>query len=529
MQKISSWKKLTLREKIGQTVVCTCNPDEHIKMCGSVEAFLKKYPIGGIFNNGAYINGLDTGENEGFKSLVEEYNSYLTVPMFTVADNGTYASKNGVNISRQMAVGAANDEETAYRMGEFQAEDCKKTGINWLLWPVCDINFSKRSPITDIPSVGSDPELVTRMVRKELEAMKDNNVISCLKHYPGTPYDEHLDPHLTSVDNKTPLDFWMANYGKMYKELFKENAPTIMTGHMNLVNYQTDEFEGKFPPATLSYDLTTKLLREELGFKGVVITDALCMGGFTGENALQNTIKCFLAGNDVLLWPSFEYIDEMERLILSGEVKEEVLDAAVERIWNLKAEYGILEGVKNASDKTVEFFEDIANELAEKSLTLINNERNLIPFDQNKIKKVLIIGVTPFDKQFEELGELKSEFEAYGCQVEMRRNNISPFDNTKDCTENDLILFALCRTPHMPLGPLDFWGNESASIWASNTVDKSKTVVASFGSPYVYRYYENSNLTYINAYHNSKEVIKAFVAAIFGKKHFTGKSSVELI
>ena len=127
------------------------------------------------------------------------------------------------------------------------------------------------------------------------------------------------------------------------------------------------------------------------------------------------------------------------------------------------------------------------------------------------------------------MGELKSEFEAYGCQVEMRRNNISPFDNTKDCTENDLILFALCRTPHMPLGPLDFWGNESASIWASNTVDKSKTVVASFGSPYVYRYYENSNLTYINAYHNSKEVIKAFVAALFGEKHFTGKSSVELI
>ncbi|MBO5105739.1 MAG: glycoside hydrolase family 3 protein [Clostridia bacterium] len=529
MKKVSSWKELTLREKIGQTVVCTCKPDEHIKMCGSVEELLKKYPIGGIFNNGANINGLDTGENEGFKNLVKEYNSHLRVPMFTVADNGTYASKNGVNISRQMAVGAANDEETAYRMGEFQAEDCKKTGINWLLWPVCDINFSKRSPITDIRSVGSDPELVTRMVRKELEAMKDNNVISCLKHYPGTPYDEHLDPHLTSVDNKTPLDFWMANYGKMYKELFKENAPTIMTGHMNLVNYQNDEFEGKYPPATMSYDLTTKLLREELGFKGVVITDALCMGGFTGENALQNTIKSFLAGNDVLLWPSFEYIDEMERLILSGEVKEEVLDAAVERIWNLKAEYGILEQVDNSSDKTTEFFEGIANELAEKSLTLINNERNLIPLDQNKIKKVLIIGVTPSDKQFEELGELKSEFEANGCQVEMRRNNISPFDNTKDSKENDLVLFALCRTPHMPLGPLDFWGNESASIWASNTIDKNKTVVASFGSPYVYKYYENSNLTYINAYHNSKEVIKAFVAAIFGKKPFTGISSVELI
>ena len=529
MKKVNSWKDLTLREKIGQTVVRTCNPDEHIKMCGSTEEFLKKYPIGGIFNNGAYINGLDTGENEGFKALVEEYNSYLSVPMFTVADNGTFAKKHNVNISRQMAVGAANDEELAYKIGQFQAEDCKKTGINWLLWPVCDLGISKRSPVTDVRSVGSEPELVTKIVRKELEAMKDNNVISCLKHYPGTPYDEYLDPHLTVVDNKTPIDFWMANYGKMYKALFKENAPTIMTGHMNLVNYQTDEFEGKFPPATLSHDLTTKLLREELGFKGVVITDALCMGGFAGENALQNTIKCFLAGNDVLLWPTFEYIDEMERLILSGEIEESVLDAAVERIWNLKAEYGILEQADNSSNKTTEFFEDIANELAEKSLTLINNERNLIPFDQNKIKKVLIIGVTPSDKQFEELGELKTQLEAYGCEVEMRRNNISPFDNTKDCRENDLILFALCRTPHQPLGVLDFWGDESASIWASNTVDKNKTVVASFGSPYLYKYYQSSNLTYVNAYHNSKEVIKAFVAALFGKKPFTGVSSVELV
>lgn len=529
MKKVASWKELTLREKIGQTVVCTCKPDEHIKMCGSVEDFLKKYPIGGIFNNGANINGLDTGENEGFKNLVKEYNSHLRVPMFTVADNGAFAQKNGVNISRQMAVGASNDEETAYRMGEFQAEDCKKTGINWLLWPVCDINFSKRSPITDVRAIGDKPELVTKMIGKELDGMKDGNVISCLKHYPGTPYNEYLDPHLTVIDNNTPVDFWMENYGKMYKELFVKGAPTIMTGHMNLRNYQNDEFEGKYPPATLSYDLTTKLLREELGFKGVVVTDALCMGGFTGENALENTIKSFLAGNDVLLWPVFEYFDEMERRILSGEVSEELLDASVERIWKLKEEYGILQEVDNFSDKTPEFFESYANELAEKSLTLINNERNLIPLDQDKIKKVLIIGVTPSDKQFDELKKLIAEFEAYGCEVEMRRNEISPFDNTKDCSENDLILFALCRTPHMPLGPLDFWGKESASIWASNTADKSKTIIASFGSPYVYRYYENSNLTYINAYHNSKEVIKAFVAALFGKKHFTGKSSVELI
>ena len=131
MKKVSSWRELSLREKIGQTVVCTCKPDEHIKMCGSVEAFLKKYPIGGIFNNGAYINGLDTGENEGFKALVEEYNSYLSVPMFTVADNGIFARKNNVNISCQMAVGAANNEALAYKMMCYTSHYRNKLNFTW--------------------------------------------------------------------------------------------------------------------------------------------------------------------------------------------------------------------------------------------------------------------------------------------------------------------------------------------------------------------------------------------------------------
>ena len=336
-----------------------------------------------------------------------------------------------------------------------------------------------------------------------------------------------MDPHLAPYDNETPIDLWRDTYGKMYMELFAEGVPSIMTSHMNLKEYQKETVDGAYPAATMSYELTTKLLREELGFKGVTVTDALVMGGFSGTKSVENTVRSFLSGNDVLLWPCYEYIDEMEKRILAGEIDEKLLDAAVERIWNLKKEYGILDEIELKSDADEKMFQDTVEEIAEKSLTLVCNDNKLIPIDKHKTKNVYIIGVTPDDGQYKELCLLKEEFEKYGCNVSMRRNAWTS-DVDKACEENDLILFALSRTMHKPVGPLDFWGEEATSIWASNCSDKQKTIVASFGTPYLYKYYKNSKMAYVNAYSSTSYVIKAFVKAIFGEIDFEGESSVKL-
>ncbi len=527
MQKVNSWKDLTLREKIGQTVVCLCETEKHIEMCGSVEAFLEKYPVGGIFNNGGMVKGLLVGSRADFKEVTKEYNKYLRVPLFGVADGGSFASKHGVTLPPAMALGAANDEKLAYKAGEYSAENYKKTGIHWGFWPCCDIGMSRQSPVIDVRAVSDNADLNYKIVKAEVDAMRDAGVIATLKHYPGADWKEHIDSHLAPSNNTTPMEVWRETYGKMYKKLIDDGVPAIMTAHINLVDYQTEKIDGVYPPATMSYELTTKLLREELGFKGVTVTDALVMGGFLGANAVDNTIKSFLSGNDVLLWPTYEYIDEMEKRILSGEIDEKILDAAVERIWNLKKEYGILEEKESESDKDIAFFENIAKEISEKSLTLVNNFNHLLPIDKKSIKKVLVVGVTPDDKQYDNLCLLKTEFEKYGCSVEMQRN-IWTQDMDVKAPLFDLIVFALCRTPHRPIGPLDFWGDEASSIWASNCSDITKTVVASFGTPYLYKYYENSGVTYVNAYADSKYVIEAFVKAVFGEIDFEGKSSVNL-
>ena len=554
MKKVTSWKELTLREKIGQTVICLSETEKHIEMCGSLEAFLQKYPIGGIFNSG-FAKGLLTGENLGFQALLEEYNQYLRVPLIGTADRGAYAASFGLEALPQMAIGATDDIELAYEAGEYQAEDCKQSGVHWLFWPVCDLNISKESPINNIRAVGDDAELTTRIVKAEIMAMKDCGVISSLKHYPGTPYNDAIDPHLAPVDNETPLELWYETYGKMYRELIEAGAPTIMTSHNNLVNYQTEKIDGVYPPATMSYELTTKLLREELGFKGVTVTDALVMGGFNGNKAVENMVNSFLAGNDMLLWPAYEYIDAMEEKILAGEIDERLLDEAVERIWNLKRAYSVIEKdsfvqgdavecedmlteerfpenvMKRSeaeSEVAADFFTDRMTHIAEKCLTLVSNEYQVLPVNCETVKRIAIIGVTPDDKQYEQLCGLKPAFEKYGCEVTMRRN-LSPEESEEIANAHDLVLYALCRTVHRPIGPLDFWGEEAMSIWASNCTDRKKTVVASFGSPYFYKYYKNSKVTYVNAYSAAPAAIEAFVKAIMGEISFVGTSPVKLL
>ena len=527
MKKVSSWQELTLREKIGQTVISLCETDKHIKMCGSIQGFAERYPVGGLFNNDGLVEGLLTGENRDFQNILDEYNKYLRVPLLGTADHGFFAEDCGVKLPSQMALGATDSAEAGYAAGEFKAEDYKKSGVHWGFWPVCDLNISAQSPITNIRAVSDKAELNCKIVKEEIKAMKECGVISTLKHYPGPPYDECIDPHLAAVDNETPMEVWRATYGKMYKELIEAGAPTIMTAHYNLTDYQTEKIDGVYPPATMSYELVTKLLREELGFKGVTVTDALVMGGFGGIQALENTVKSFLSGNDMLLWPMYEYIDVMEEKILSGEIDEKLLDAAVERIWNLKKEYGILDGSAATSDKDKTYFEETAQKISEKSLTLVRNELGILPLAKDKKYSICIVVVTPDDNQYKALCGLKDGFEGYGCEITVRRN-ITSEEMEEVGGQYDLMLFALCRIPHEPIGPLDFWDAEANSVWASNCCDAAKTVVASFGSPYLFKYYKNSKVTYINTYSNAPSTIKAFVKAVFGDIPFEGVSSVDL-
>ena len=149
----------------------------------------------------------------------------------------------------------------------------------------------------------------------------------------------------------------------------------------------------------------------------------------------------------------------------------------------------------------------------------------MLPLCKEHTQNLLVVIVTPDDGQCETLCGLKKAFADYHIRAEIRRN-IWTDELDQLSGQYDNIIFALCRTFHRPIGPLDFWGEEATSIWASNCSDKSKTMILNFGVPDLYKYYKKSGYTYVNTYACTPGTIRSVVKAIMGDLKFEGKSSV---
>lgn len=517
--------RLTLREKIGQTMCMLCEYDKHIARFGSIEKMLEKYPIGALHT----CKGMDNGKmlaitEEEYRDCVKEYNKYLKIPILKMGD----AAPNNDDIIEfvsSMAIGAAADPQLAYRLGVNNAKKNKAHGLDFLLSPVVDVNISPQSPIINTRAYGDNSEIITAMANAYIKGLQENGVGACAKHYPGPDDKECVDPHIAPTDNNISKEVWDATNGKVYKGVIAGGVWAVMTGHQNLLAYQKEKIDGRYPGATMSYDLVTKLLKGKLGFRGVVVTDALCMGGFTGVDGIKNQVRSLTAGNDLLLWPELEYMDEVERLVLSGEIPMERIDDAVTRVLELKEKVGTFDEEKTVTYDVNEI-KNIRNEIANRAATLVRNECGVLP--AKNAKKVLTVVVTPSEKAYKDLVRLGGYFAEYGIESDVVRD-VSQSEIEEIQKDYDLVLFALQRGTHDPIGPMEFWGDNAMSIWASNTADTSKTVVVSFGSPYHFTsYYKNTKMTYINAYSRDDETLRAVVRGILGKQEFLGKSPVKL-
>jgi beta-N-acetylhexosaminidase len=321
-------------------------------------------------------------------------------------------------------------------------------------------------------------------------------------------------------------------HGGVFKRLIDEGVYSIMTGHICLPACQTEFRDGRFLPATLSHELSTVLLKEQLGFGGVIVSDALIMGGFIKWfDRTQSLIECFKAGTDMMLWPDLAYFDAMEKAVASGEVTMARLDDAVTRVLTMKEKLGLLTPGK-AVDRPISVAETnetvaAARGVAEASLTMVRDRHGLLPVSTGAVKKVLVVAITSDDKAVERLDTLKAAMGARGCSVTMKRN---PWFTDIDCSvpEYDLVVYAVERSPHRPMGPLNFWGGEAGGIWSALASGREKSVVVSFGSPYFCAEYFDAADVFVNAYSSVPATQEAVVRALFGEIGFAGTSPVNL-
>ena len=430
--------------------------------------------------------------------------------------------------------------ELAYAYGKAIAQECRSVGVKWVLHPVADLNLNPFNPITNVRSISDDPEKAIKLLSQQIRGLQQNGVAATIKHFPGDGVD-FRDQHFLTTCNSLSLPAWKENHGRVFKALIDSGVACIMPGHITLPSYQKEKTDGMYLPATLSKELLTGLLKGELGFKGVIVSDAMVMGGFRGwyENELEGEIHSFLAGVDVMLWPSYSFMDTLEARINRGEIPIERLDDAVKRVWTLKERFGLLDKTSNliremSSIEKEEAFKT-AQAICEKAVTLVRDKKKSLPLNPTNDKHILVVGVTPIshargDEQLKLLEDFAEQLKNKGFKVDFRHNILYETQGWTDDSPQkyDRIIIAVARTPHDPFGPLQMYDDEAQSVWAVNAMPKDKIIVVSFGSPYlINEYFERVN-TCINAYSNTPIMHSAVVAALTGEIKMTGQSPVDL-
>lgn len=510
---------MTIRQKAQQTAVLRIPRDRFVSDQVGAAFF-----FGEIITEASDI-GLDNG-----RRLLERYAQNAEIPMLLTSDfeNGCGSMLKGLTILPYlMSLGAANDEQLAYDYGRATALEARSVGANWTFSPVSDLNLNLRNPLVNVRGVSDDPDLACRLLRQVVRGMQDNGLAACAKHFPGDGVDWR-DQHIVTTNNTLSMDEWNRFSGRVFRELIEAGVYSIMAGHITLPAYQTREKNGMYLPATLSRELITDLLKGEMGFDGVVVTDAMDMGGFNGwyPTKEQTEIEAFKAGCDMLLWPSAGYVDRLVAAVESGEVTMARLDDAAERILRMKKRLGLFDGpsLRALTQEDRAFVQGVQRRTAEQSLTLLRDEAGIFPLLPGIQKRIAVVPVTHHEPAMEESARLCDLLRGRGFDVYEYPQGI-----TDEQTEGyDLIVYALFSRPFRPIGFLDFLGPQAVKVQRSLQAAVDKTLIVSFGSPYFAEQYFERAKTIVNAYSMLAPSVEAFVRAACGEIPFTAFSPVKV-
>ncbi|MGX9931850.1 glycoside hydrolase family 3 protein [Virgibacillus salarius] len=402
---------MTLEEKIGQLFVVhvygqtPTDPDyEDINLRNhrggkNFQEVIENYHVGGIiyFNwtgnigmplDAAQVNGLSNGLQE----IAMDQDSSIPLFISTDQEGGIVqrVTSPGTIFPGNMALGATRSEDYGTRSGSIIGEELNSLGINMNFGPTVDVNMNPENPVIGIRSFGEDPNLVSNLGVAQVKAYKKENVISTAKHFPGhgdTAVDSHYGLPIIDHDLETLHEVDL----KPFKEAIDAGIESIMTGHIVV-----PALDDSGLPATLSEPILTDLLREEMGFDGLIITDSLGMSGANVVPPERVPVEAFKAGADILLNPPNVELafNSMLEAVQSGGVSEERLEASLYRILHAKMDNGLFEDPYTDSEaiQNIGVAEHLqtAQEIADRSVTLVKNDNNVLPLEETE--KVLVTG-----------------------------------------------------------------------------------------------------------------------------------------
>lgn len=533
---------LTEDEKIAQLFcLITYSPDEE----------LLKHLARDVKPGGFMCRAMDKESLVKTISILQENSPLPLLIAANLERGGDGVVLEGSSLGSPMQAAASGSVETARRLGEVCAVEGGACGVNWAFAPIVDIDYNFRNPITNVRTFGSDPDKVSAMGSEFIKAVQKEGMAAAAKHFPGDGVDER-DQHLVTTINDLSWEDWDQSYGKVYRACIDAGVMSVMAGHIMLPHWSRKMNpavnDDELLPAALAPEIIQGLLREELGFNGLVITDASAMAGMNIPMPRAQAVPAAIAaGCDMFLFTrnmdeDFAY---MAAGVREGIITRERLDEAVTRILAAKAALELHKKQKSGDliprmeivNNTLgsEKYQRWAEECADESITLVKNLENILPISPARHERVLLYDIQNTGSFFQEAKT--PPFEVFTKLLEAEGFRVDRFDPSRGreglmraskevIDRYDLIIY---------LASLDTKSNQTVVRieWAmplgANVpvyIHSIPTVFISLENPYHLLDVPRVK-TYINTYGASNVTLKKLVDKLLGRSDFKGVSPVD--
>lgn len=479
---------------------------------------------------------VSTSNVHGIPALLEALDSEAELPLIVASDlerSLAFRVRDGVvPAPRAMAVGATGSEDAARFLGALTAREGRALGIHWTFAPVADVNSNPRNPVINLRSFGEDPALVARMSAAFIEGARAGGMMTTAKHFPGhgdTAVDSHFGlPTITADRARLETLEWTP-----FRAAIEAGVESVMVAHVSMPAIDPSGL-----PATLSPLLTESLLRGEMGFEGLIVTDAMDMEGVAGVWVGKAAVMAILAGADLVLMPPDVRVahQSIVRAVREGRIDPARIESSVRRVLAAKARLGLhLKAHRLAAPR----FEDVArpedvaraSEIAAEAITLVRNDGDVLPLAAEDDLDILHL-VIGHDVRWPVTGRTVREGLAardIGHETRILGREIAPstaesvLERARSASHVVLSVYAwVPRSPDVP--SLDPSIGELVDALAASG---SPVVMVSFLNPYLL--VEHPSIpVYLATYGRSEAAEKAAVAALFGEHAIAGRLPVGL-
>ncbi|MBQ8402857.1 MAG: beta-hexosaminidase, partial [Clostridia bacterium] len=391
---------MTAEEKVGQLFFqLTAGIDE-----AYLKNLMEKYHLGGCRYNNM------PGQVVRMQNMTLQ--KYAKVPLFIACNTetgGNGACSDGTYIGSGIKIGATGNVEYARNLGEYSNREAAAIGCNMAFAPVCDIHYNWENTEVVARAFGTDPEKVAQMSKAYLDGAHSIEGFACAaKHFPGNGQD-FRDAHISNNVNSFGEKEWMETYGLVYKTLFENGLEAVMGGHIMMPEYMReicpDIKDEEMLPATLCPEIMIGLLREKLGFNGMVVTDASHMVAMTNRMTRKEMLPASInAGCDMFLFfndPDEDFATMLEAY-KTGVISEERMTEALTRILGLKAHMGLNKKAREALVPVTDLKEELgkpeykaaSEAISRDCVTLVKyKDEGVLPLTPEKYKRIMIVYV----------------------------------------------------------------------------------------------------------------------------------------